>query len=847
MSMSGDQARLQRTEEQARIQTQDVQTQQVQQPVHAGPAQAEEQPLQREREANRQLAQEAREQLPAAQADAAAPGAPVQEEAPPQRTWKQKVSDKWHTRQARKVCPVGTAATYDMVHSLQRLRQSQDTALEGHLEEVQNSGVEMPLLRAFVQGWRQDKKGRPATPADAQARAADEAFVADYCSNDLQRRRPHLDRMVSALLSARLTPGMFHPRNLRGDLARLQRLGEQMACLGSMMADPVNRPYFEENEAAYGPLLRQIRDQVYPAYLAALATTAMSQGVHCSRADYCGRQDAPLIRLGAEHAGERQAAFGNAVEAFEQRRRAGLRELALDEGLRWIDSRRCMDVLREDPELNIPARLSELVEGSMALLRKGEAHRAENRRIMAAVLALDRMAEGERPPQALYRELRELLAPRVQQVMNFEPEKLEGLDDTLLILQLQQLGDLYQDSQITARLLDVAHPLHDWKTVPMTLGDELLGLHREEYRYKLAMIQGLYEKARGLAGLAWEREAAPGESLEDTEGYAPASVAMGIRRVEEAKRYYRAVKIQGTPEFQAWAHRIHDLGSQRAPWGDKLDAVIREFQESQDPEILAVMHRIKDTHYYSLDYSQAEVEALGMKPNLGEALFRSFTSFASTEAAQTLLTPEQFRQMVLDLGAGDQMHKGTWNKMKPVETVDENGETVTKMQLDPQPGTPDEELEQAAARNRQGLAQYKRVVRAHYDMLERRYGDMLENIPEEEILEHLYTINRDFADGQVTLGMSYKFPGFLNPEDEEDVRLKHQITYFSVVGNMVMGISVMVLQGMKLEEVLPTALAYMRNGDNGYQEAKEYLLTHSPRFRHQHIDWSQRVQEPQGE
>lgn len=847
MSISGDQARMQRTEEQVRIRTQDVQTQQEQQPVQAGPVQGEEQPLQREREANRQLVQEAREQLPAAQADGAAPGAPVQEEAPPQRTWKQKASDKWHARKARKACPVGTAATYDMVHSLQWLRQGQDTALEGHLEEIQNSGVEMPLLRAFVQGWRQDKKGRPATPADAQARAADEAFVADYCSNDLQRRRPHLDRMVSALLSAHLTPGMFHPRHLRGDLARLQRLGEQMACLGSMMADPVNRPYFEENEAAYGPLLRQIRDQVYPAYLAALATTAMSQGVHCSRADYCGRQDVPLIRLGEEHAGERQAVFGNAVEAFALRRRAGLRELALDEGLRWIDSRQCMDLLREDPALNIPARLSELLEGSMALLRKGEAHRAENRRIMAAVLALDRMEEGERPPLALYRELRELLAPRVQQVMDFEPEKLEGLDDTLLILQLQRLGDLYQGSRITARLLDVAHPFHRWRTGPMTLGDDLLGEHWEEYRYKLAMIQGLYEKARGLAGLAWEREAAPGESLEDTEGYAPASVTMGVRRMEEAKRYYRAVKILGTPEFHAWAHRIIEQGVQNAPWGDKFDEVIRELQESQDPEILAAMHRVQHSYYYSLDYSQAEVEALEMKPNLGEALFRSFTSFASTEAAQTLLTPEQFRQMVLDLGAGDQMHKGTWDKMKPVETVDENGETVTKMQLDPQPGTPDEELEQAAARNRQGLAQYKRVVRAHYDMLERRYGDMVENISEAELLEHWQTIDRDFSDAQVTLGMSYRFPGFLNLEDEEDVRLKNQIAYFSLMGNMLIGIVLAVLLGSKLEEALPTALAGVQSGDSGYQEAKAYLLAHSPRFQHQRIDWSQRVQEPQGE
>ena len=67
MSISGDQARMQRTEEQVRIQTQDVQTQQEQQPVQAGPVQGEEQPLQREREANRQLVQEAREQLPAAQ------------------------------------------------------------------------------------------------------------------------------------------------------------------------------------------------------------------------------------------------------------------------------------------------------------------------------------------------------------------------------------------------------------------------------------------------------------------------------------------------------------------------------------------------------------------------------------------------------------------------------------------------------------------------------------------------------------------------------------------------------------------------------------------------------------
>ena len=83
---------------------------------------------------------------------------------------------------------------------------------------------------------------------------------------------------------------------------------------------------------------------------------------------------------------------------------------------------------------------------------------------------------------------------------------------------------------------------------------------------------------------------------------------------------------------------------------------------------------------------------MGLPNEIGEAIFRSFESFQRLEATQTLLTPEQYRQMLLDLGAGADMHNGEWEDHVQEKVVDAQGKTKTVIRTVISPGTPEEEL-----------------------------------------------------------------------------------------------------------------------------------------------------------
>ena len=255
------------------------------------------------------------------------------------------------------------------------------------------------------------------------------------------------------------------------------------------------------------------------------------------------------------------------------------------------------------------------------------------------------------------------------------------------------------------------------------------------------------------------------------------------------------------------------------------------------------MKRLQKQHYYTLNRSQAELKEMGLPNEIGEAIFRSFESFQRLEATQTLLTPEQYRQMLLDLGAGTDMHNGEWEEFLQEEVVDAQGKTKTVVKTVMFPGTPEEELRPALEQNARGLETYKMVVRAQMDMITRKYGNTLEKLPIQELITHYTDIARDFSDAQVAINMATKHPDFLDLSKPEDQLLRKRIEYYSLVGKLALDqLNFMYMGMVNTDEELAGAMS-IALGDKACQQAKEFLQESDSAFQHQ-LDWSQKVQAP---
>ena len=117
--------------------------------LQAAPVQQEVQRSQ-EVEANVQLNEQARQTMPPVTARQTAPGAPVQEEAPARLTWKERQREKRHAKEARRICLVESAASYDMAHSLQDLKERRINAERDFTAQRVHSSADPRILAAFV-------------------------------------------------------------------------------------------------------------------------------------------------------------------------------------------------------------------------------------------------------------------------------------------------------------------------------------------------------------------------------------------------------------------------------------------------------------------------------------------------------------------------------------------------------------------------------------------------------------------------------------------------------------------------------------------------------------------------
>ena len=827
MCQSNEQMQRERQAEPIHIQTEAVALQQEQQ---TAPQQEQQMaPQQAELQQNEVLQERTRQQLPAAQAQQAAPGGPVQEEAPARRSWKQRQKDKRHARIARRESPAGTAVTYDIVTALQDVGVKRDQTMKDHHDLV--NGVDPRVLSVFSAGYKVNRRGEPATEEDAAAKAADDQFFADYCSKDVVRRRPHLHRIVDEILAFRFTPNMLSEDNLRTNMAGIKSMADKLTYIENIVKDPVNKPFFD----ALPPAQRELLDRQTLA-AAAFGSAAMTR---CAKygADYNGlkyyKQKAPIEDAKENEDLVMQVFRQNAMDYQQEADRRMAEEThrsATDYAVRMQQGSEALERIKGANGLNLTPQqaTSQYVTRSVTLLKTGEGHDEENKDMLRSVMqAGDLIKSNQKPPAQLYEKVRDIAAGPVRKVLECDVDALAAMSDTALMLHAPLLNELSMNSMFVDDLMKLYHPTQTWRNdKKMTLKDELVGQDSRVYSYKVSMLRGLAERARAMAIRQQLQSGAP--DVQETcltraersklgnktlEQFAEEREQTGLNQIESAREKFRVAMDVRSPEFAKWlTNVVSDGATQITVRSLKFDQVRKQLSDRSIPEVDAALKRVRDTRFCNLAYTKAQAAELGLHTDISEPIFRSFDSFLSLEATEKLLTPEQFYDMVVQLGEGS-------------EITDDS---------------PQEDRDAAVQENKKGLATYKEVLRAHYDMLERKYGDALEHLTFEEAAAHYQDLGRDFCDSQVQLNMCLKFPDFFDPESPEDELLKERIYYYAQFGNAALSTLPILMTNQRMEKVDYSPVLR----DPECMEGRQYLGQNRSDFTGRTIDWSQKVHVP---
>ncbi|MBD5527275.1 MAG: hypothetical protein HDR02_02550 [Lachnospiraceae bacterium] len=328
-------------------------------------------------------------------------------------------------------------------------------------------------------------------------------------------------------------------------------------------------------------------------------------------------------------------------------------------------------------------------------------------------------------PSGIYHQVRSALENDVKKILDCNVENLSALSDEDLQKRREELDKLYAASLKVERCLPIKRPDQFNPRSKLTLREDLIGQRKLEYEYKSALLRGLAERAAGFK-------------------------KQGERTMEAASALYQKRMTPGTEECQKFfeyfgkEHNLQELII-NAP---TFDDVAKEFYAGTG-ELAEAEKRLRQNHYFSLD--EEERIRLDMPKTIGEPLFRSLGSFLHLEATHTRLTPEQFKQMLLNLGAGA--------GLTPVSS--------------------EEERKPAIEKNNAGLDTLRDVMAAQYEMLERKYGNSIEQLTIKDVMEHFVDIAKDFANIQVDLHMTKRFPGFIRENNPDDERLDNRIRYYN--------------------------------------------------------------------
>lgn len=243
--------------------------------------------IQRQQEDNVALMARAQVQLPQAQANAAAPGQPVQQQVPAQKTYKEKRMEARKTRQAKKHSPYADHVSYDIQRQLERQDTGKDNSVTPEvLQRAREAGVDRRMLRCFCKGYQKDKKGQPATAEEAQKMREDQDFLDAYLSGDVARRAPYLQKFAEELMKLNISADMYAPENVHKNAARLKQIADQMTYFENMQKDPVNAPFFQNMDPLQLDLLNAKLDTLAPICGMLTVSQMGAMAVNCDKATY---------------------------------------------------------------------------------------------------------------------------------------------------------------------------------------------------------------------------------------------------------------------------------------------------------------------------------------------------------------------------------------------------------------------------------------------------------------------------------------------------------------------------------------------------------------------------------
>lgn len=186
-----------------------------------------------------------------------AEGAPLQQAKPD--GFKEKWAKSSETKKVRKIfgkhpdarqlSAVVDYRTYRGMEELQNRQQARDIVLHNYGDRFDQSNpvrVDGRTVGAFLHDYRVDAKGRPLTRQDSQIQEENDRFVNDYTSNTLERRSPHLNRMVGEIINMQITPQMVTPEYIQSHLAEMKNIADRLVYMDNIQKDPINQPFFRQ-------------------------------------------------------------------------------------------------------------------------------------------------------------------------------------------------------------------------------------------------------------------------------------------------------------------------------------------------------------------------------------------------------------------------------------------------------------------------------------------------------------------------------------------------------------------------------------------------------------------------
>ena len=236
---------------------------------------------------NRQhiLIQRVRHEVPRAEAEAAVPEEPVQELLPAEKSDKKVEEELKQTKAARKHNDYADYTSFNLNKQITTYYKERNNALKGKWRDGIND-EDQRAMYAFLQGHASGLFAK-----NAERDAADRAFIEDYTSGELERRRPYLDQAVNEILNFRLNEELFTTEYMGAHGMELIAMNEKMKSFKIMRDDPINRDYFHQLPEEQLTMLTYAMDW-YPQRLADMVPAILAVKGLQANGEYYNRGDA---------------------------------------------------------------------------------------------------------------------------------------------------------------------------------------------------------------------------------------------------------------------------------------------------------------------------------------------------------------------------------------------------------------------------------------------------------------------------------------------------------------------------------------------------------------------------